>query len=221
MSLGKKILGAFVELDEKPVVKKSSTPITASRTPTTITLGNMITPMATPSYGSNDFEVHQFREQFKRILDNENKKNFPGNDYYEFVVMKNAMSAIPQENIKYQAAFAGWMTGGNQTKDSLMKTANIYLGLVDREIAEFGEAYKHEYQQQVVKNEELINQKSAEVQKYAELIASLNNEISSLKQESQNTSGKLKSKYDSFMAAGNEQRQEILDEIDKIKQYIN
>lgn len=217
MSILRKLAGAFVELDEKPTEKKSSGPVPVDRMPTTITLNNWTPPTDT----ADNEETAHFKELFRKILEDENKRNYPGNDYFEFVVMKNAMKAIPQEDVRYRGAFEGWMTGGNQSKDSLLSTAQIYLGLVDREIKEFGEAYQQEYQQQVLKNEELIAKKTEEVRKYTELLAKLNAEISSLKYENEASSAKLESKHKAFMAAGESQRKEILSEIDKIKQYIS
>lgn len=182
----------------------------------------IITMSTSPNQGNvtNSADYQQFRQKFAQILADENKRNYPGNDYFEFVVMKNAMNAIPQEDVKYQAAFAGWMTGGNQTKASLLSTGKIYLGLVEKEIADFEEAYKAQYDMQVTKNELLISQKSAKVQELTSQIQALNSEISSLRDANQGASLALSSKHDAFMAAGNDQKQEILDEIDKINQYI-
>ena len=83
--------------------------------------------------------MNEFTQKFKSILEEENKRNFPGNDYFEFKVMKDAMNAIPQELLRYQAAFAGWSTGGSQTKKNLLDTAKVYLGLVEKEISDFEE----------------------------------------------------------------------------------
>lgn len=206
----KKVAGAFVEIDETPVKKPAVPSSTQTVTAPVLRLHNEGSP-----------EYTQYREKFSKILADENQRNYPGNDYFEFVVMKNAMSAIPQEEVKYQAAFAGWAVGGNQTKKSLLDTAQIYLGLVDREIKEFGEAYQHQYSSQVTANEELIARKSEEVQKLVLKINTLNTEIANLKKENIDSTAKLTAKHDAFMAAGTAQRQEILDEIDKIQNFIN
>ena len=205
----KKVAGAFVEVEEKPV---KAPPIPPSAMAAQQTIQQIYLP--------NTHVVQEFRERFANILAEENKRNFPGNDYYEFVVMKNAMNTIPQENIRYQAAFAGWATGGNQTKKHLLDTAQVYLGLVEKEISEFEEAYKAEYGQQVIGNEKLIEEKTKEVQSIIERMNTLNQEIQSLKQQNLTNTANLTSKRDSFLAAGNAQKQEIVDEIDKINHYI-
>src|SRR5687767_10574105 len=138
---------------EREEPKKVPPPKRASVQPVAVTSVaiNPISPSIVGSINSPDYQA--FREQFAKILDDENKRNYPGNDYYEFAVMKNAMNAIPQETLRYQAAFAGWSTGGNQTKESLISTAKVYLGLVDKEISEFESAYQQQYSQQVTNNE--------------------------------------------------------------------
>src|SRR5882672_2255884 len=135
------LLDIFYEKEEKP-----KTPAKSQQTTTQVVTGQPMNVFIRPT--DNEF-IDKFRKQFAAILEDENKRNFPGNDYYEFVVMKNAMNSIPQEQIRYQAAFAGWSTGGNQTRETLLKTAHIYLGLVQKEIDDFGQAYQTEYTTQV------------------------------------------------------------------------
>lgn len=212
------IMKLFYEKEEKPdLIPKKKVPISNPVT------SNAIQPISvsvvTAITNSTDFEA--FKVQFKTILDDENKRNYPGNDYYEFVVMKNAMNAIPQEMVKYQAAFAGWSTGGNQTKESLLSTAKIYLGLVEKEIKDFESAYQQQYSQQVTVNEQTIDQKTKEVQTLMEKMATLNSDISRLKQENTANTANLTTKHDSFMAAGEFQKREIMDEMDKINHYIS
>ncbi len=152
--------------------------------------------------GISSPEYDDFRQQFANILADENKRNFPGNDYFEFVVMKNAMNAIPQENVRYQAAFAGWMTGGNQTLESLLSTANLYLGLVDKEIKDFTDAYKLQYDAQVTRNQQAIRDKENKIQELTAQIQQLTSEANALRDTNQSASSTLVKKHDAFMAAG-------------------
>ena len=202
----KKVAGAFVEIKEDEPVKKEAVKIPVPLTGTATV---------------NQSAIDEFTRKFRSILEEENKRNFPGNDYYEFKVMKDAMNAIPQETLRYQAAFAGWSTGGSQSKKNLLDTAQVYLGLVNKEISEFETAYQAQYSAQVTNNEQIIQQKSKRVQSLKDEIAQLENEIHSLTQQNQENKASLTSKHDAFVAAGNSQRQEITDEIDKINQYIN
>lgn len=216
MSVFKKIASAFVEIEEKD--KKIDTAPKTVPSPIYIAPTEVVKSMTSLSFSP---EYESFRKKFSDILSEENKRNYPGNDYFEFKVMKDAMASIPQEDLRYKAAFAGWSTGGNQSKESLLSTAGIYLRLVENEINAFEEAYKIEYEQQIVGNQKLIDSKTKEIQEMVERINLLNSEVSKLKEENLHNTSHLQSKHDTFMAAGNAQKEEILTEIDKIKQYIN
>lgn len=217
MSLLKKIGGVFWESDTSPKPKEK-TPVKESETPVmNVTAINVAQPVVV---SSNHVQIHEFVKHFSKIMEDENKRNFPGNDYYEFQVMKNAMSSIPQENLRYQAAFAGWAVGGNLTKEELVKTASNYLSIVEREISQFEEAYKHQYEQTILKNEQLISSKLKEVQELAERINTLNTEVNNLKKENIDNEADLTSKRDAFIAAGTQVKNEITAEISKINQFI-
>lgn len=209
------LIDFFIERDKNP--KKKTSGSSTYTPPQTVSLN----PPSTIGTGlvTNE-DVLEFEQQFRNILAEENKRNYPGNDWFEFNVMKNAMNAVPQEDVRYQAAFSGWATGGNQSKKTLLETANIYLGLVDREIKEFGDAFKTKFHEKVTRNEELIKQKSDRIQKLAEEMAILNQEVANLKAENAQNTVALQTKHDAFMAAGGRQRTEILAEIDKINKYI-
>lgn len=210
----KKIGSAFVEEVEE---KKVSLP---EKPPPTSEVTQIVQPTYTPySVGMPEYE--EFKDKFRNILSEENKRNFPGNDYFEFKTMKDAMNSIGDNTVKYQAAFAGWSVGGSQTKQNLLDTAKVYLGLVDKEIQEFEDAYKVQYNEQVTGNEKLIETKAKRVQALVEEMNTLNTEISRLKQDNLTNTSKLTSKHDAFMAAGQAQRNEILEEMNNINKYIN
>lgn len=219
------LLDIFIERDEKPKDKpKQDKPASRPVVQPINVQSSAISPIQSYTATSSTTlgpEHAEFRQQFSRILEDENKRNFPGNDYYEFVVMKNAMNAIPDERLRYGAAFAGWAVGGNQSKQTLLDTAKIYLGLVEKEISDFEAAYKQQYEQQVTKNEQTIAQKEKEIQALMEKMSALNTEIQTLKEQNLSNTSHLSSKHDAFMTAGNMQKQEIQDEIDKINNYIN
>ncbi len=209
MSFIKKLGGVFFETENEP---KKKEPLSQQ-----VEVINISPPMVV---GNDSLQVEEFRQRFLKIMEEENKRNFPGNDYYEFQIMKNAMSSIPQENIRYQAAFAGWSATGNITKDKLVETANKYLSIVEREITEFEEAYQHQYNESVVNNEKLIASKLEEVQKLSERISALNSEIQVLKKDNIDNVAHLSSKHSAFISAGTQVKNEINAEINKINQYI-
>ena len=177
-----------------------------------------------PSATINSSLLEKYRTKFSDILADENKRNFPGNDFFEFWQMKKSMDTIiPQENIKYTSAFATWNISSKspQTKDQLLQTANLYLGIVEKEMKDFQEIYNQEVNTQVNTNNLAITQKT---QRMAELSSELNKldaEVRVLSQENVTNTAELKGKYESCMQAGNEQKEEILSEIQKINQFIN
>ncbi len=210
-------LDLFVEREKAPE-KQDVKPVPQKVIPTSVAIRE-ISPVSVSPIGGADFEA--FKNQFTKILDDENKRNYPGNDYYEFVTMLRAMVAIPQDDVRYKAAFAGWAVGGNQTKQSLIDTAHIYLGLVDKEIKDFQTAYETQCTTQVGNSQQVIDQKRAQVATMSQQIAKLNEEILTMTQQNAIATQTLTRKHDAFMAAGQAQRQEILDEIEKINHFIN
>lgn len=209
----KNIAGVFVETNEK------ASPQPVRKPPVNV---NVVQEAVAPVYGNRLApESEEFKKRFKAILEEENRRNHPGHDYFEFSEMVGAMTEIPQEPVRYRSAFAGWKMVGNQTKQRLLDTANIYLGLVDKEIKEFEAAYKTQYETQVGSNQKLIEQKRAQVAKMSEEIAKLNGEVLDLIEQNSSNTQNLTQKHDAFMAAGEAQRSEILAEIDKINQYIS
>jgi hypothetical protein len=209
------VLDFFVEREDKPKEKPKYVP---TKQPTILT-SPAVESIVPLNNSINATDYLMYKKKFDDILADENKRNYPGTDYFEFTQMKNAMSAIPQEEVRYQAAYAGWSVGG-QNKKVLVDTANIYLGLVDREINEFEEAFKVQYAEKVTKNEEDIARKSKEIVDLTDKINKLNAEVVNLKMQNGQNTAALKDKHDAFMAAGSDKRQEILNEIEKINQFI-
>jgi len=206
MSILKKLAGAFVEMekDPEPVIEQISP---------------QFQPLPLTSSADGN-QVSVFTEQFRKIMADENTRNFPGNDYYEFVVMKNAMSSIPQEDIRYKAAFAGWGSGGNANKEHLLNTAKIYLGLVDKEIDDFAKAFESEFNSRVLNNQRLIEEKRRRITELTTEIGNLSKEVESLSSQNSQAMVDLTSKKNAFNIAGTNQRNEILSEIDNINKYI-
>lgn len=210
MSILKKAAGLFVEIDDKPKVPMKGENVES-------VLSNVEIQSTQPSTQ----EVNEFSEQFRKILEDENKRNFPGNDYYEFKAMKDAMNTIPQEDLRYRAAFAGWAVSGGMTKKQLIDTAKIYLGLVEREISNFNEAFNSQYDSVVSINEESLKAKKKELDELTARINLLQSEMSSLSENVVRHRTALSMKRDAFTKAGLNQKNEILKEIENIDKYIN
>lgn len=212
MSILKKIGNVFYEKEDIPQKKQTSAkPIVES-------LGVNITAEISPVNDPNLLD--NYNKHFRNIMETENKNNLPGNDYFEFQIMKNAMSGIADESIKYKAAYAGWSSGGAITKEFLLSTADKYLSIIDKEVSEFEEAYKIKFDNSVGKNERDIASKTEELQRLAEKINTLNSDIQSLKKENIDKNAELNSTRNAFLSAANMQKEEIKTEINKINQFI-
>jgi hypothetical protein len=202
----------FVERDKKPSkeVKKDTV---ADRKPTSTGAATAMSP----GYATTT-PIKEFVDHFRNILREENEKNFPGNDFYEFFVMKNNMSSLPEQQA-YTVAFSGLSAAG-LTKEKLTSTAQKYLSLVQNEIDEFTASYDSLYAQNVTKLEETVKAKTQEMNDLALKINQLNAEIAEYKEDIMHNTQKLVDKKNSFLMAGNNQKAEIEQEITKINQYI-
>ncbi len=215
----KKFFGEFVEFEEK--VKPTNTNLydkPSYEKPTKV-----ITNTDFTSQHVNELELEKFKGKFNSILAEENTRNFPGNDFFEFWQMKSAMNGIiPQDNVRYSSAFATWNISSKQpqNKEDLLKSANIYLGLIEKEITDFKNAYEAEFNQQVTNNNKLIEQKTKEVIELQQKLNKLNTEILDLQQQNSACTANLTSKYNTFMKAGEDSKNEILQEINNINQFI-
>lgn len=201
-------LDFFVERDKKPAPEKTDNK--TSKQEVYVPSVNY-TP---PAGGDTD----EFTEHFKKILKEENERNFPGNDYYEFYVVKNGLSSLPEPQA-YVVAFSGLSAAG-LIKAKLLETAESYKRIVEREMSEFEASYLQMYNENCKKKEDEANAKSKELSELTERMQKLSQEIHTLKQEVVTNASRLASKKSSFEIAGNSQKQEIETEINKINQYI-
>ena len=202
-------LDFFVERDKKPAPKKTADITSRQEIPTPTSVAY------TPPMGGSAAE---FTEHFKKILKDENERNFPGNDYYEFYVVKSNMTALPEPQA-YVVAFSGLAAAG-LTKAKLLETAQKYLGIVEREMNDFNQTYEHMYNENVTKLEQTVTAKNQELAQLTQRISELTTEISGIKQDIMQNTQKLSDKKNGFMLAGNAQKQEIETEITKINQYV-
>lgn len=173
-----------------------------------------VQPVASTNISTADYGV--FAAQFAKVLEEEAQRNPQG--YTKFIAMKNAMSSIAQDDIRYQAAFAGWASGG-LNKVTLTDSARRFLTVIQKEMNDFLSAYKTQFEQRV--NQNLVDQKIREAEQMTMKLAALNSEILTLKSQNVEMSNTLNQKRDAFMVVGKAQEQQVLDEIDKINHYIN
>jgi len=216
----KNILGAFIEIseDKKQEIKKDTLPSKASgKTETPSQPVQTFTPSFTSSMPPGS--ITEFDAYFANLLTEENQKNFPGTDYYEFVTAKENMNAIPVEETKYVTTFNVLKSTG-LTKDVLLSTAKRYMDVITNELTTFVNSYQSLYKQQVEDKQALIDEKAKQMQTLSEQINALNQEMTFIQTEMTQNKIKLTSKKEGFQIAAENKKKQIQDEVDKITRYI-
>lgn len=216
MSWGKKLLGAFVEIEEKPQELNPALPIkqqvgvTNPSTPAIKTFDTTVSSTA-PTVVNNDLKAH--------ILNLIKENNLPGPDYYEFTVMLEAMKAIPMVDIKYQSAFNALQAQG-MTREQLISSAEQYKNLIKTDQSEFEREFAGMFKTAVEDKKAMIETKSKEMQALAAQIQALSDEIKTLNAEAADAESKLTIQKAQYINAGNAVVQEIDGELAQIQSYI-
>lgn len=204
-SFGKKILSAFVEMqdEEKPPAPKPAEP----------TQHYKATPVATESTGVN---TEKFSQYFDKLF---RDANLPGPDYFEFSKMIAAMSGIPDERSRYTAAYAGLSVQGLD-KSKLLATASEYLGILEKDAASFHSTVDAALQEKVHGKEKEIQAKSARIAQLSKEINELHQQIAALNNEVRENMEKIENNSGGYKAECERMRQRISGDIEKIKQFI-
>lgn len=158
----------------------------------------------------------KFRAHFKQIMQ---AANLPGPDYFEFNSMVSAMSMIPDEKARYIAAYAGLQAQG-LSLEKLNSSAGQYLTVLDEDAANFRKTLN---QAEIDK----VNKLKLEVQSHKDKIAALTEEIRQLdaaikqmESEVQENESKLHQNAQGYELEYEKMRQEILQQLEKIKSYL-
>lgn len=163
-------------------------------------------PSGRSSAPTND----QFHAHFDKLMDDSNQ---PGPDYYEFVKAKNVMyRTIADEATLYQTAFTV-LQGSGLTKERIMSSSQVYIGIIDKELSDFDAQFQDQYKKQVDDSKTAIDQINQQM-------AALQQKKDTLMQNMQK-GDEMKSKRDAFHAAGEEVKDNIKQEIEKINSFIN
>ncbi len=152
------------------------------------------------------------------------KSNLPGFDYLEF---KQALSALGQmdmdEPTAFKSAFAAAATMG-LTKEKLVKTANHYKVVLNKENQQFDVALKNQMntrvngklqevehlKEQIVKHQQKITQLEEQIKKFQTTIDNADNDVQEAKSRIEGTKENFLLTY-----------QSIMNEIDKDIENIN
>jgi uncharacterized small protein (DUF1192 family) len=200
-SIGKKIISAFVEVDEK---KPAAPPVEMARD------GGKV---ERPAERIDD----RFAGHFDKLL---TEANIPGPDYYEFARMIAVMQAIPDEAARYNAAFAGLQVQG-LSRQRLLDTAGEYLRVLASDAEQFHATVDASYQEKVRGKEAEAEEKTDRIQALSQEILELQQQIAVLQDEIRSSKEKLSGGAGAYGAESKRRQQDIQRDIDKINQFIH
>lgn len=203
-NFGKKFLSAFVEVtgEEKPVTVPEEKTIQSTK------------PVVEKTISANTSE--KFRQYFDKLF---SEANLPGPDYYEFAKMTRAMVAIADEKASYSAAFAGLSVQGLD-KTRLIETASEYLKVLERDAANFNSSVDAALNEKVQAKLQEIKNKQQRIEQLNRELSDLQNEIQLLQVEVKENEEKIESNSGGYKISSGIMKQQIADDIEKIKQYI-
>lgn len=206
-SLGKKILSAFVELEDKTTTENDAAapPVQASQAP--------VSRQETRAATDTD---NKFSDHFNRLFAD---ANLPGPDYYEFFKMTEAMQAIKDESARFTAAFAGLQVQGLD-KQKLLSSAQQYLKILEADAAAFHSTVDQALHEKVQNKKKEMEEVQARIQKLSQEIVSLQQQITVLTQEITENEAKIESSTSGYEVAMTNSRNKLLQDIEKIKQHI-
>jgi hypothetical protein len=207
ISIGKKILSAFVEVDQK----KEPVEPPEDRVPPNdhVPLKVHVPPQ--------DRADDRFAGHFDKLL---SEANIPGPDYYEFARMIAVMQAIPDEAARYNAAFAGLQVQG-LNRQRLLDTADEYLRILTTDAEQFQATVDASYREKVHDPEAEAEEKAGRIRALSQEIVQLQQQISALQEEVRSSKEKLAGGSSAYTAESNRRQQEIRRDIEKINQFIH
>jgi len=202
MNIGKKILSAFVEVAEeaKPALKAEEV--------SAITAAITYQPPV---------DTARFKQYFDKLFA---EANIQGPDYFEFSKMIEAMRSIPNEKARYAAAFAGLSVQGLD-KQKLLSTAAEYVQMLDKDAANFNNTIDTALQEKVVSKQKSIEENSRRIQQLSDEITDLKNKIAVLQDEIRGNEEKIKNSTGGYKIELENIKSRIVQDIEKIKQFIN
>ncbi|WP_018616451.1 hypothetical protein [Segetibacter koreensis] len=165
--------------------------------------------------------LNDYHRYFENLLEEANNNNpiFKGTDFKEFIDSKVDVEAIADEGTRYKTAFNVLRRTGF-TKERLVTTGQEYIKLIDQDLKGFADAYKQQYTADVELKEQLLQKKAEELQLLNDKISALNQEMKQLSQQIVQNKEKLDTNKNAFINAGEEKKEEIQLELQKIDQYF-
>jgi len=223
-----KIKSTFVETDVIPTTESAEVSETSAQTQeaTTFNDSKSVAPVYTGSV-TNTVTGQFDQSTYDGLLEEIEKHDIDGIDYLEFTKSKKALDVMPgmSEQQKVTAAFATLKASApNLSKESLLTTADHYLGVLQNEKKEFEGAIKAMTEEQVIAREKQVSDKETLIQQKLEAIQVLNEEIAlekenitTLKHEVVNETARISGISSNFIAT----LQVVQNEIDTNKKNIS
>ena len=206
MSLAKKILSAFIEVDEEKVDEKNNASNSSE-------LQNRNT-LASAGYSGGSSE--KFKQYFNTLFQ---EANIPGPDYFEFTKMIEAMKSVPEEQQRYNGAFAGLSVQG-LNKEKLISSANEYLKILDTDAKNFNATIDAAINEKVHSKKTELEEKGKRIQDLTREINDLNNQMQSLSAEIKENEEKIKNSSGGYLTELDNFKAKIAEDISKINKYI-
>ena len=223
----KKLKSLFIVEDEKakgsaPQGPSSSSPKPKSQAPAPKP-GSSPASVPKPQPGKGKAE-EKFINRLLGALEENNTKGF---DYLEYKqAMQNLADVSMDEPTKYKSALAMAKTMGADAA-TLLKSAQHYLGVLDREEQKFVQAFKGQQVKQVSsRNDEIkrledsIKTKTAQIEQLKKEITQSEEALVKLKNSINAANAKVQSTKDNFYHSYHIVRQQIADDIEKMKQFL-
>ena len=150
------------------------------------------------------------------IMDN----NIPGLDYIEFKKAVDKMSNLPiDESTKILTSFSIFESQGC-TKDSLLKSIDTYINLINKEQVTFNNELQTSYNEKVAGKKAEIEKAEKQIAELSKKIAELNMFIETTSQETEAEEEKLKTADSSFKQSAQKVISVLQSDKEKIATYI-
>lgn len=224
--IGKRILSAFIEVTDnkrESPPDRDSVPVAAGDETHSSNGysfdGSSGQPDNSPVQADNSSAQAdaRFTDYFDKLFGD---ANIPGPDYYEFSKMIEAMQAIPDEQSRFYAAYAGLHVQGLE-KEKLLSTASEYLRILSADASHFQATVDNALQEKVNGKAATAEEKSQRIRSLSEEILGLQKQIAALQAEILEDKGKIEASSKGYATESQRRKTRIQDDIEKIRHYIH
>jgi len=210
-NIGRKIISAFVEVaDEKEAVTRPEALKQHSITVSTVNQPGKNIP------AGDTVITEKFKQYFEKLFKD---ANLPGPDYFEFSKMTEAMISIPDERTRYTAAFAGLNIQGLD-KQKLLHSATQYMQVLETDAANFNSTVDAALKEKVQSKQQEIENNAKRIESLSKEISGLQQRITLLQNEVKENEEKIESNSGAYSKEMEVMKHKILDDVEKIKQFI-